>query len=222
MLRPKPIHSVQIRSVNTSLPIGTDKQMNITGIEMQKDFRCVDLCVRCDLCSDVLMQCVTFPLHHQSELLTFCIVHTFSPSRPTTSLKKLFFWTNLDIQKILSWNLKYFGSESKYFALEKLHLRHCTVETFYPPGWPVSLLVSHTCHAHGPSFLMGLSDLLWQVLPQDTVKGDVGWRRTPLDTESCSPHFPATVPPLKNTHKVLTDYFFCGRQENTWQKNVSL
>lgn len=114
MLRPKQIHSVQIWSVNTSLPIGTDKQMNITGIEMQKDFRCVDL----------LMQCMTLPLHHQSETLIFCAVHIWALLGLQPVYQKPSFSGQIWTYK--KFKLKYFGSESKYFVLEKLYLRHCT------------------------------------------------------------------------------------------------
>lgn len=41
-----PTHSVQILYVNSSPPIGADKQVNITGTEMQKDFWCVDVLIQ--------------------------------------------------------------------------------------------------------------------------------------------------------------------------------
>lgn len=71
--------------VNTSLPIGTDKQVNTAGIEMQ----------RLQMCSGVGAGC------YQSEIQICCLLHTFSPCRPTTSLSKsiFLFWTNLDILK---------------------------------------------------------------------------------------------------------------------------
>lgn len=153
-----PTHSVQILYVNTSPPMGTDKQVNITGIEMQKDFWCVD----------VLIQYVTFPLHHQSDVQICCTRHTSSPSRPKTSLSKkpAFSGQTWKYKKNLSRNLKYFGPESKYFFLGKLHPRHRTPATDILPTRTATVPpVSYTCHSQGPSFLTRLSDLLWQVLP---------------------------------------------------------